>query len=115
MTSSWKRTYPWQGFNDGVDTVWHGDNGMLAAIKALCEEEGKNRKLYVSGHSLGGALATIAGARLAFEHDMKIAGIYTIGSPRCRVRSAKGLGGSQDIHCVVSVGPTGPRVSTLSV
>lgn len=115
MTSCWKRTYPWQGFNDGVDTVWHGDNGMLAAIKALCEEEGKNRKLYISGHSLGGALATIAGARLAFEHDMKIAGIYTIGSPRCRVRSAKVLGRSQDIHCVVSVGSTGPRVSTISV
>lgn len=63
---------------------------MFATIKALCEEEGKNRKLYVSGHSLGGALATVAGARLAFEHDMKIAGMYTIGSPRyyCCVRSA---------------------------
>lgn len=77
----------WQGFNDGVSTVWEGDNGMLATLKALCEEEGKNRKLYISGHSLGGALATVAAARLAFEHDMKIDCIYTIGSPRYCVRS----------------------------
>eukprot|EP00904_Undaria_pinnatifida_P002284 jgi/Undpi1/12056/HiC_scaffold_4.g01754.m1 len=70
------------GFDDGVNTVWHGDDGMLSKIKALLAEEGKERKLYVAGHSLGGALATIAGARLAFEHDIKLAGIYTIGSPR---------------------------------
>lgn len=81
MSPSWKRTGR-QGFDDGVNTVWHGDDGMLAMLKSLVSEEGKNRKLYVTGHSLGGALATVAGARLAFEHDMNIAGIYTIGSPR---------------------------------
>lgn len=55
---------------------------MHSAIKSLYYEYGKNRKLYVAGHSLGGALATVAAARLALGDNMDIAGIYTIGSPR---------------------------------
>ena len=55
---------------------------MLATIKKLYEEKGKSRKLFIAGHSLGAALASIASARLAFVDDMHIAAIYTIGSPR---------------------------------
>lgn len=54
---------------------------MHKKIKELYED-GKGRKLYIAGHSLGGALATVAAARLAYEDDMDIAGVYTIGSPR---------------------------------
>ncbi|CBN74085.1 lipase [Ectocarpus siliculosus] len=73
-----------RGFDDGVDTVWlpSSKNGMYQTIKNLYNEHGKSRKLYIAGHSLGGALATIAAARLSFVDDMNIAGIYTIGSPR---------------------------------
>lgn len=71
-----------QGFDDGVNTVWDGVEGMHQKIKTLYEEEGKSRKLFITGHSLGGALATIAAARLAFVDNMNIAGMYTIGSPR---------------------------------
>ena len=74
--------YRWQGFDEGVDTVWHGDEGMYETIKSLYEEKGKSRKLYIAGHSLGGALATVAAARLAFVDDMNIAALYTMGSPR---------------------------------
>ncbi|CAM9414270.1 unnamed protein product, partial [Laminaria digitata] len=71
-----------RGFDDGVNTVWDGVEGMHQKIKTLYEEKGKRRKLYIAGHSLGGALATVAAARLAFVDDMNIAGMYTIGSPR---------------------------------
>lgn len=70
-----------KGFDDGVRTVWDGKNGMHNTIRKLYNEEGKNRKLYVAGHSLGGALATIATAHLIFVDDMEIAGLYTMGSP----------------------------------
>lgn len=70
---------------------------MYEAIKSLYEEDGKSRKLFIAGHSLGGALATVAAARLAFVDNMSISGMYTIGSPR---------------YCMPSVGLTGPRVST---
>lgn len=82
-------THHTQGFDDAVGTVWlstPGDKlstGMYQAIKSLYSEKGKKRKLYFAGHSLGGALATNAAARLAYLDDMDIAGIYTIGSPRC--------------------------------
>ncbi|CAM9387975.1 unnamed protein product [Hapterophycus canaliculatus] len=75
-----------RGFDDGVDTVWLSRpgnlEGMHTTIKTLYNEEGKSRRLYIAGHSLGGALATIAAARLVFVDNMNIAGIYTIGSPR---------------------------------
>ncbi|CAM9962984.1 unnamed protein product [Laminaria digitata] len=74
-----------EGFDDGVNTVWDGAKGMRQTIKTLYEEKGKSRKLFITGHSLGGALATIAAGRLAFVDNMNIAGMYTIGSPRCCV------------------------------
>ena len=37
--------------------------------------------LYVTGHSLGGALATIATAALV-DHGIEVAGVYTFGQPR---------------------------------
>lgn len=55
---------------------------MYSTIKSLYYEQGKDRKLYFAGHSLGGALATIAAGRLAFGENMNIAAIYTIGCPR---------------------------------
>ena len=55
---------------------------MNKRIKELYHEEGKNRKLFIAGHSLGGALATVATARLIYEDNLNVAGVYTIGSPR---------------------------------
>lgn len=77
-----------QGFDDAVSTVWLSTpdgkaSGMCQTIKSLCDEPGKTRKLYLGGHSLGGALATNAAARLAYVDDVEITAIYTIGSPRC--------------------------------
>ncbi|CAM9424461.1 unnamed protein product, partial [Hapterophycus canaliculatus] len=76
-----KRSNLHEGFYDGVETVWGKSSGMYKIVTDLYNEKGKNRKLFITGHSLGAALATITGARLAFADDLNIAGMYTIGSP----------------------------------
>lgn len=41
-----------------------------------------NRPLWITGHSLGGALALVAAAFLAGQPAPRIAGVYTFGQPR---------------------------------
>lgn len=48
------------------------------------------RPIFVTGHSLGAALATIAAARIAVDHDLPLTALYTVGSPRC-ARAALGV------------------------
>jgi len=48
--------------------------------KKLSEEEFKDKPLFISGHSLGGALATVAAKKI--KHKGGIAACYTFGSPR---------------------------------
>ncbi|MCV2403120.1 lipase family protein [Marinomonas sp. C2222] len=48
--------------------------------RTLDREEFKNKPLFITGHSLGGALATIAAKKL--KHVGGIAACYTYGSPR---------------------------------
>jgi hypothetical protein len=42
----------------------------------------KDRKLLITGHSLGGALAALAGIQLKVDRDIEISGIYTFGEPK---------------------------------
>jgi len=66
------------GFQEAVDGVWPR---MLPAIRDRDEE---HRRLFIVGHSLGGALAAIAARRLLREEpSAEIAGVYTFGMPRC--------------------------------
>eukprot|EP00903_Cladosiphon_okamuranus_P008421 g8095.t1 len=67
-----------RGFDDAVGLMWEPLHKQIMELYG----DGKGRKLYIAGHSLGGALATVAAARLAFEDDINIAGVYTVGSPR---------------------------------
>jgi triacylglycerol lipase len=60
------------GFAVALSRVWPD-------IEVLVSKESK--PVYLTGHSLGGALAVLCGAMLAV-HSVKVAGIVTFGQPR---------------------------------
>lgn len=62
------------GFKEAFEHV------RLDIEQKLKEEECKDKPLFISGHSLGGALATIAAKKLS--HTGGLAACYTFGSPR---------------------------------
>ncbi|MDT4332726.1 lipase family protein [Methylomonas sp. MS20] len=64
-----------KGFMDALDQIW--DEQLLPCLKNLLSETGKNRTVWMTGHSLGAALATLAADR--FGH---VQGVYNFGSPR---------------------------------
>ncbi len=57
------------GFKDALDEVWEDVRGLLDKAAAS--------RVWFTGHSLGGALATLASSRHAGDQ-----GVYTFGSPR---------------------------------
>ena len=63
------------GFQEEVNKVWD-------EVTKVLETGRKDRNLYITGHSLGGAMATIAASRLK---DITTA-LYTYGSPRAGTR-----------------------------
>ena len=63
-----------QGFDDSFNTVAHDIQNELN------DEKYATLPLYITGHSLGGALATIAAKKLS--HDAGLAACYTFGAPR---------------------------------
>jgi triacylglycerol lipase len=67
-----------RGFKDALDDVWAD---LLAYIGTL--QAHKARPLWITGHSLGAALATMAAYRLSFKQDpLGLREVYTYGSPR---------------------------------
>lgn len=63
------------GINRALDEVW--DNLLKPYLDHLRAASGGNLKIWFTGHSLGGALATLAADR--YEDAQ---GVYTFGSPR---------------------------------
>jgi len=68
-----------QGFYQAFLDVWE-----TAKMGGKLEELMADRRLplWITGHSLGGAMATFTGAWLA-EKNIPVRGIYTFGQPRC--------------------------------
>ena len=60
-----------RGFKEALDKVWPD---LLPHIRKIQE---KGCKIWVTGHSLGGALATLFAGRYG-----KVQGVYTFGAPR---------------------------------
>jgi len=75
-----------QGFKEAYELV-------ADEIKTrLDQDDCKTKPLFITGHSLGGALATVA--TKALDHQGKIAACYTFGSPR--VGDTEWIGGIKD-------------------
>lgn len=63
------------GFRIAIDAVW---DDLAMALQSA----GAQTPLYISGHSLGGALAVIFAERALRELTIKASGVYTFGAPR---------------------------------
>ncbi|MGD1902484.1 MAG: lipase family protein [Geitlerinemataceae cyanobacterium] len=73
------------GFWSAVEDVWNSDgksDGLWAAYEA--SQARKPRPLFLTGHSLGGAMASIAAARLVAA-DVPFTSAYTFGQPRATI------------------------------
>lgn len=69
-----------RGFWGSLEDVW---GGLEQCYQALRQK--KKRPLFITGHSLGGAMATIAAAR--FVHlDLPFISVYTFGQPRAMTK-----------------------------
>lgn len=65
------------GFRGECDKVWDG-------VKEAYDRRGQGKTFYITGHSLGAAMATIATSR--FEEFTKVEQLTTFGSPRVGTR-----------------------------
>jgi triacylglycerol lipase len=66
-----------QGFARALEEV---REPMLDAVAELAADDGS--RTFLTGHSLGGALAVLAAAVLQSESTQKVAAVYTYGQPR---------------------------------
>ena len=64
-----------EGFHNALSYVWRD-------IWKFIRTERSKRALWVTGHSLGAALATLTVAKLRLEKDEPVNGLYTYGQPR---------------------------------
>ncbi len=63
------------GFSTALDQIWTRISDELA------RQGGAQKFVWITGHSLGGAMATLAGMRL-HEADRKVTGFHTFGQPK---------------------------------
>lgn len=64
-----------EGFLAALNHVW-------PELWAYVHNHRRGRALWITGHSLGGALAVLAASKLLLERQEPINGLYTFGQPR---------------------------------
>lgn len=65
-----------RGFTGGLLRVWER---VLADVRQF---QDRGQTLWLTGHSLGGALAVLGAAAFTFSRRMPVNGLYTYGQPR---------------------------------
>jgi len=69
---------PWgtvhKGFLDALDSLWPSVSASIEHLRT------RGQPIWLVGHSLGGALAVLAAARLQ-QRDTRVAGVVTFGQP----------------------------------
>jgi triacylglycerol lipase len=65
------------GFAKSLSAVW----GTIGLLPERLQNRG-NKTVWITGHSLGGALAELCAARVAMESGIPVQGVYTFGQPR---------------------------------
>lgn len=66
-----------KGFYDAISSVW---DDLVSTVKGMRQN---GQPLWITGHSLGAALATLAAAKLLKDNVVEsISGLYTFGQPR---------------------------------
>lgn len=76
-----------RGFYKAFTDVWlvkDDDTQIEMEDRLLKEMKGNKRTLWLTGHSLGGAMATLAAASCKFSESnrLNVSGVYTYGQPR---------------------------------
>lgn len=74
-----------RGFYNSVQDLWQE---IDKTVKKFQSEH--SRPIFITGHSLGGAMATVAAAKLIHE-DKPFTSVYTFGQPRALTRDTSRL------------------------
>src|SRR5205807_7023956 len=71
-----------KGFHDALHAVWEiaYKDGEILPARLLNRGD---RAVWITGHSLGGAIAELCAAQASFETHVPVQGVYTFGQPRC--------------------------------
>ncbi len=83
-----------KGFADSVDDIWeplwqkYQELRKNYNVQIASNLSQQNRPLFLTGHSLGGAMATVAAARL-LHMDHPFIAVYTFGQPRAVSRKSQ--------------------------
>lgn len=82
LTDIWfrKKPGPWGNVHAGFLRSWRLIKDELKGH--LQQFRNHNQKVWITGHSLGGAMAVVAAASLHQERACPVNGVYTFGQPR---------------------------------
>lgn len=70
-----------RGFHRSCNDVWDHLDERYQSLREEDKKAKRYRPLFLTGHSLGGAMATVAAAKLVLE-DRPFSSVYTYGQPR---------------------------------